>query len=146
MKKIYSEKSYEDIINLPHHKSKTHPHMSMKDRAAQFAPFAALTGYNEQVKETARLTDKRIDLDDSQKLMINEKLVMAIDKSGCNQSVSITYFKPDEKKEGGVYISVSGVIKRIYEYESFVLMDNGLKIPVNEILNIDFINRDEENL
>ncbi len=146
MNKKYSQKSYEDIINLPHHKSKTHPHMSMKDRAAQFAPFAALTGYNEQVKETARLTDKRIDLDDCQKLLINEKLVLAMDKSGCNQSVSITYFKPDEKKEGGAYISVSGVIKRIYEYESFLLLDNGLKIPINEILNIDFINEDEVNL
>ena len=113
--------------------------MSMVDRGAQFAPFAALTGYNDQVKETARTTDRRIELDDSQKLIINEKLIIAMEKSSAEREIAITYFEPDSRKDGGAYTTINGVVKRIYEYEGFVLLKSGDRIPIKEIINIEFI-------
>ncbi len=128
------EDNYEDIINLPHHVSETRPRMSMIDRAAQFSPFAALTGHEAALSETARLTDTRIELDDCEKEIINEKLIMISD-GRC--TATVTYFRPDEMKFGGAYIDVTGTVKKMDYFSREIVMTNGERIPVNEILNID---------
>lgn len=128
---------YNDIINLPHHQSTTHPHMSAYDRAAQFSPFAALTGYEDAVSETARLTDKKVELDEYSKAYLNERLNMiqvALDE---HPEVSITYFLPDKKKSGGAYVTVTGSVKKIDEYEHIVVMLDATKIPIDDIAEIN---------
>ncbi|SCZ81656.1 hypothetical protein [Pseudobutyrivibrio xylanivorans] len=106
---------YSDIIDMPHHQSKTHPHMSLYDRAAQFAPFAALTGYEDMVNEEARITDSEISIEDSVRDVISQKLNLISEaiKNGVYPSVSITYFVPDASKDGGKYITVNERIKKI---------------------------------
>ena len=113
---------YDDIINLPHHQSLTRPHMSAYDRAAQFSPFAALTGYEDAVAETARLTGKKAELDEYGKSDLNERLNIIQDTLDEQPKVSITYFLPDKKKSGGEYVTVSGCVKKIDEYEHIVVM------------------------
>ena len=103
---------YADIINLPHHVSKTRPQMPIADRAAQFSPFAALTGYDSAIEETGRLTDSFIELDESRKAVLNEKLQSMLKNIKEQPEVAITYFQPDEKKNGGSYINISGVVKK----------------------------------
>ena len=103
---------YEDIINLPHQTSKRHPRMSLYDRAAQFSPFAALTGHEETAKETARLTDQKLELSDD----TLEKLSCIADMIATHPDVTITYFVPDSKKTGGTYDTYSGKVKKIDEY------------------------------
>ena len=132
---------YDDIINLPHHRSKTHPHMPLIDRAAQFAPFAALTGYGDAIDETARLTDGRPELSDQQLAELNERLLQIMAEP--NAVVRITYFVPDEKKEGGRYEQAEGVIKKIDEYRMEIRMDNDIKIPLSDVLSIDIKERIE---
>lgn len=128
--------NYDDIINLPHYKSKTHPRMSMHQRAAQFSPFAAVTGHDAAVKETERLTDKRIDLDERQKVELDEKLQIISENLGQNPEVKFTYFEPDQKKDGGAYITVSGFIKKIDVYEKKIVLQDGQKIEINQIYDI----------
>lgn len=96
---------YDDIINLPHHTSVSRPHMSAHDRAAQFSPFAALTGYGSAIAETARLTDARVELDEYTKADLNEKLCIMQERIAQQPEVSITYFQPDKVKTGGAYIT-----------------------------------------
>ena len=96
--------NYDDIINLPHYVSKKRPQMSIEARSAQFAPFAALTGYEDAVKETARLTDRRIEIDEGLKQVLNSKLQYAIENSSINPIIEITYFLPDDRKKGGKYV------------------------------------------
>ena len=127
---------YDDIINLPHYESKTHPRMSMHQRAAQFSPFAAVTGHDAAVKETERLTDKQIDLDERQKVELDEKLRIISEHLGQNPEVKITYFEPDQKKDGGAYITVSGFIKKIDVYEKKIVLQDGQKIEINQIYDI----------
>lgn len=127
---------YDDIINLPHHQSDTRPHMPAIDRAAQFSPFAALTGYDDAVKETARQTDAKVELDEYSKAALNERLNMIQDSIDDNPEVSITYFVADKKKSGGAYITAFGTVKKIDEYEHAVLMRNGTKIPIDDISDI----------
>lgn len=126
---------YDDIINMPHHVSSKRQRMSMIDRAAQFSPFAALTGYDAAVKETARLTDKRIELDEYEKAALDEKLRIALENP--EEEITITYFKPDVKKDGGAYISNTGKIKKIDDYERVVVLIDGLKIPIEDITEIE---------
>ncbi len=127
---------YEDIINLPPHISKKHPQPTMLERAARFSPFAAITGYEEMVKEAARVTDKRIELDEGSKELINEKLLFVTEM--CNDAlVCITYFVPDKLKSGGSYETVTGTIKRIDEYERIVILTEGMIIPIDNIYQID---------
>lgn len=130
------EHQYDDIINLPHHQSATRPHMSNYDRAAQFAPFAALTGYDDAVKETARLTDKKVELDEYSKDTLNERLNMIQDAIDEQPEVSITYFLPDKKKSGGAYVTATDRVKKIDEYENIVLLQDGTKIPIDDIAEI----------
>lgn len=101
---------YEDIINLPHHVSERHARMSMLDRVAQFSPFAALTGYDAAIEETARLTDAKIELDESEKDLLNKRLREAL-ASGTH--VRISYFLPDERKVGGAYVCITGKVKKL---------------------------------
>ena len=127
---------YEDIVDLPHHVSKKHPQPTMADRAARFAPFAAITGYEEMVLEEARVTDDRIEMDESSKAALNEKLNMILEFLDEQPEVSITYFEPDKRKAGGAYITVTGTVKRIDEYEHLVIMTDGKKINIDDIYNL----------
>lgn len=127
---------YKDIINLPHHVSKTRKPMSLYNRAAQFAPFAALTGYDDAIKETARLTEERIELSDELKNMLNQKIKLIIENIKLQPEVAITYYVPDNKKSGGVYKTISGNVKRIDEVEKCIIFTNKLKIKVSDLLNI----------
>lgn len=127
---------YEDIVDLPHHVSRKHPQPTMADRAARFAPFAAITGYEEMVLEEARVTDDRIEMDESSKAALNEKLNMILEFIDEQPEVSITYFEPDKRKAGGAYITVTGTVKRIDEYEHLVIMTDGKKINIDDIYNL----------
>lgn len=126
---------YDDIINLPHYQSATRPHMSNYDRAAQFSPFAALTGHDEAIKETARLTDRKTELDEYKKEDLNSKLQMISDNLGTE--VTLTYFQPDEKKSGGAYMNITGCVKRIDEYEQTVVFTDRTTIPIGQISEIE---------
>ena len=128
---------YEDIVNLPRHISKVHPQATMADRAARFSPFAAISGYEDMVKEAARVTEERIDITDATKELLNEKLNMIIEFLDEEPEVAITYFEPDKKKDGGAYISITGTVKRIDEYERIVLMRDDKKIRIDEIYAIE---------
>lgn len=128
---------YEDIVNLPPHISKRHPQPSMMDRAARFAPFAAITGYEEMVLEEARVTEERIDLDEGALSLLNEKLNMIQDFLDEEPEVTITYFEPDKKKPGGAYASATGTVKRIDEYEHLVILTDGKKIRIEDIYALE---------
>ena len=124
---------YDDIINLPHHVSKKHPQMSLHDRAAQFSPFAALTGHKAAINETARLTDEKQILSEDVIAKLNEQLNLIKENIGTNQTVTITYFVPDDKKSGGAYISHTGVVKKIDEYNHRVILTDKTVIPIEQI-------------
>lgn len=127
---------YEDIVDLPPHISKKHPQPTMLERAARFAPFAAITGYEEMVLEEARVTEERIDLDEGTLSLLNEKLNMIQEFLDDEPEVTITYFEPDKKKSGGAYVNITGVVKRIDEYEHLVIMTDGKKICIEDIYAI----------
>ena len=132
-----SKTRYEDIINLPHHVSSTRPQMSMLERAAQFSPFAALTGYDTAIKETGRLTDEKIEIGEEALTFLNMKLQLLVDNLDDKPEVTFTYFKPDERKSGGAYVDVTGTVKKVDDYERQIVMHNGTKIPLDDILNIE---------
>lgn len=129
-------KEYDEIINLPHHVSTIRSQMAIIDRAAQFSPFAALTGYDAAIKETARLTDVRIELDEYMKNDLNDRLQILANLIKEPFEIEITYFQPDTKKEGGAYVTASGTAKNIDEYERAVVMTDGRAIPIDEIISI----------
>ncbi|WP_353095452.1 hypothetical protein [Tissierella praeacuta] len=130
-------KEYDDIINLPRHVSKKRDPMPIIDRAAQFSPFAALTGHDTAIKETARVTEDRIELDIYMKEVLNNKLQILIDQLHEHPYIGITYFQPDKKKDGGSYVTANGIVKRIDEYECIIFMTNGISIPIDEIIGIE---------
>ena len=127
---------YQDMIDLPHHVSRTHPPMPIQDRAAQFAPFAALSGHYEAVRETARLTEVRTELDEGIREELNRELRRIQEQIGRGEAVSFTYFVPDPKKSGGAYVTVTGCVKKIKEYERAILLEDGTEIPADEIISI----------
>lgn len=137
-KQNYNDR-YADILHLPHHTSNKHPHMSKKNRAAQFAPFAALTGFNALLTETARQTDEYVKVDEDTETQINIRLQFLAEHAEETPSVSITYFRPDEKKDGGSYIAVSGNVKQIDLYANLVILTNGTKIPIHAIHAIEVV-------
>lgn len=128
---------YDDIINLPHPVSKTHPRMSLHDRAAQFSAFAALTGHEEAVMETARLTEERQILTEDAIAKLNEQLQLIRENLDKKWEVVITYFIPDAKKSGGAYISHSGIVKKMDVYTHTIVMEDGTVIPMEEILEME---------
>ena len=129
-------KDYSDIINMPHHVSNNRPQMSMRDRAAQFVPFAALTGYDDAVRETARQTNQKIELLDEQVAILNEKILFLIEKIKDNLEITITYFIPDKKKEGGAYTTIKGIVKKIDEYNKLIIMNDGREIMMDSIFDL----------
>ena len=127
---------YEDIINLPHHVSENRNHMSLADRAAQFSPFAALTGYDSAIKETARLTDKRIELDETEKYILDEKLRLLQEQLSSGPEIELTFFATDEKKDGGAYHSLVGIVTKIDRLNRRLIMQDGIPIEIDEIIDI----------
>ncbi len=132
-----SRKKYADIIDLPHHQSDTRPKMSNYDRAAQFSPFAALTGHADSIKETARLTDDYNEPSEQMKAIMDKKILFLMEQLENQPEITITFFKPDEKKEGGAYITITGVVKKIKTYERQMQMTTGDLIPIDMIFGID---------
>ncbi len=128
---------YDDIIDLPHPTSRKHPRMSILDRAAQFAPFAALSGHADALVETARLTDRRIDLDEEAKAVLDQKQQILFDRIVEHPEISVTWFKPDPKKEGGQYITTTGYLKRIDESKQLLILLDGFKISIGDICEIE---------
>lgn len=128
---------YDDIIYLERHVSTRHAHMSISDRAAQFSPFAALTGHGTAIKETARLTDKRIDLSQDMKDALSHRIQIISDSITEQAEIAITYFKADAKKNGGAYITSISSLKKIDEYERLIIMTDGTLIPIDEIISIE---------
>ena len=131
-----SKGKYDDIINMSHHISKKHPRMSLENRSAQFAPFAALTGYEDEVEETARITDKRIEITDEIKSKINMKLQIIQETIKTKPKVTIKYFIPDNKKEGGSYKTVTSNVLKIDQYKKLVVLKDNTKIFISDIINI----------
>lgn len=128
---------YDEIMGLPHHISKTRPQMPMSDRAAQFAPFAALTGYDAAIKETGRLTDERIELDVEALSALDMKYQLLMEALDEAPEVTITYFQPDERKAGGKYLTAIGAVKKVDDFERRITMQDGTKIPMDDVLSID---------
>ena len=128
---------YEDILHLPHHVSKTRPQMPMSDRAAQFSPFAALTGYDEAIDETARLTDSRMVMSDEALSVLDAKFRLLMEKMDEEPEVKIIYFKPDEKKAGGAYLSLRGVVKSVDEVGRMIVLRDGTRLSMDDILDME---------
>lgn len=131
--------NYDDIINLPHHVSTKHPRMSALDRAAQFSPFAALTGHRAAITETARLTDARPQLDENRKEELDENLQIILAHLSLEPEVCITYFVPDKKKSGGSFLQVRGLVKKIDEAGHKVILNNGTDISIDDIYEMEVI-------
>ena len=129
---------YDEIINLPHHVSKTRPQMPMSDRAAQFAPFAALTGYDSAIKETGRLTDERIELDEEALAALDRKYQLLMDALDDEPEVTIIYFQPDERKAGGQYVSATGTVKKVDTFGRRILLQDGTRIPLDSVYDLRF--------
>ena len=124
---------YDDIIDMSHHVSATHPQMSMQNRTAQFSPFAALTGHGDTVKETARLTDEKLELTEDEISDLNQKLNFLTEHAEDRPEIMVEYFVPDERKSGGAYITVTGNFRRIDEYSQSIIMTRGEEIPIRDI-------------
>jgi len=130
---------YDDIINLPHPTSERHPRMPMANRAAQFSPFAALTGYEDAVQETARQTVARPELTEEEKSHLNAELQALAEKISEHPTVSLTYFQPDERKAGGAFVTAEGAAKKLDRHTGMVILDDGRKIPVENLMSIQLI-------
>ena len=126
--------AYDDIIHLPHPTSVRHPRMSMIDRAAQFSPFQALTGYGDAIQETARLTGEKVELTEEEKAVLDEKLRLLADTGN---EAAFTYFQPDGKKSGGSYVTALGAIKKLDPLEGRLVLADGTAIPIDDILEIE---------
>ena len=127
---------YEDMLELSHPVSKTHPQMPRRDRAAQFAPFAALTGYEEAVREAARFTEEKMILDEDSKEQLDWKLRCLQEKVKEKPTITVTYFLKDEKKKGGKYVTVTGVLKKIGSYTHQFVLENVQEITVEDIVSL----------
>ena len=128
--------NYDDIIDLPHHVSSTRPRMPMIDRAAQFMPFRALIGYEDAVQETARLTDRRIELTEEEKARLDAALQRLMDSISSRPQVSVTWFQPDKRKAGGAYVTTTGRLKKIDDLEGVLILLGGERIVIEDILDI----------
>ena len=128
---------YDDIIHLPHHVSQTHPQMPMYDRAAQFSPFAALTGYGAVIRETGRLTETRPELDEDARDELNRRLTLLAALLERRPLVTLTYFQPDARKEGGACLTITGIVRKIDEYHRILITENGRQVPIHDLLSLD---------
>lgn len=139
---------YNDIIKFPHHQSKKRPHMSLYDRAAQFAPFSALTGHDDAIKETARLTDKKLELDDYDKMLLDNKMTFILNHINEQPEITVTYFIPDTNKQGGMYLDFTGNIKKFDAVERKICFADKTEIFVDDIIEIksEILPQNTENL
>ena len=128
---------YDDIIRLPHHISAVRPQMPMADRAAQFSPFAALTGFDDAIGETGRLTDERIEMDEDARNILNMKFFVLLDHLDDRPEVTFTCFRPDARKAGGAYIKVTGRVKKVDDNERRIVLLDGTKLPMDDIYDIE---------
>ena len=128
--------NYEDIIDLPHHVSANRPHMSVYDRAAQFSPFAALKGYDDEIDEAARFTEEKIELDGARAEELNEKLLLLTEQVSARPKIQLTYFCPDGKKSGGEYITKEDCLRKVDVYNRKLLMESGLAVAFDDIFDI----------
>lgn len=128
---------YQEILDLPHHVSKTRPQMPMSDRAAQFAPFTALTGYDSAIRETGRLTDEKIELDEEALTALDMRYQLLIDALDDQPEITITFFQADERKDGGAYLTATGTVRKIDAFERLITMQDGAKIPMDDVLSIE---------
>lgn len=135
-KLLQESHAYDDILSLPHHVSTVHPPMPISDRAAQFSPFAALTGYDAAIKETGRRTEEKMELDEEAKAVLDAKLQILREKRTSRPEVTITYFQPDERKSGGKYLTETGVIRKIDPYKRILLLETGTQIPISSIMDV----------
>lgn len=126
--------AYDDIINLPHPTSPRHPRMPMIDRAAQFTPFQALTGYGDAIQETARITGEKVELTEEKKAVLDEKLRFLADTGN---EAAFAYFQPDGRKSGGAYVTVVGTVKKLDPLEGRLTLTDGTGIPIEDILEIE---------
>ena len=131
------DRNYDDMINMPCPTSSRHPRMPRADRAAQFAPFAALTGYDAAIDETGRLTDQKIDISEDMREKLDLKQNFLADIIDEQPEISVTYFIPDKKKSGGAYVTANGRLKQIDEYEQLIILTDGKKIPIQEVYSIE---------
>lgn len=129
---------YEDIINMPRHMSKTHPQMPLSDRAAQFSPFAALTGHSAAIQETARLTDDFSELDEDGKAQLDETLRLIRERLPRKPEIEVIYFQPDLKKAGGAYVTVRGRVKKIDDYHRRIVLMDGTELSIENIFAVEF--------
>lgn len=128
---------YDDLLYMPHPVSKKHPQMPILDRAAQFAPFAALTGHSAAIKETARLTDSKIELDEDTRMQLDMKQQILLEMTAKQPEIIVTYFKKDARKSGGSYLTVTGNLKKIDSYTHEFVMNNNRRIPIDDIIAIE---------
>jgi hypothetical protein len=135
-----NKNDYSDIINLPHHVSSRHPQMSMSDRAAQFSPFAALTGHEEAITETARLTDTWAEPDEDKKVELDEIINIIRRRLEYNPEIVCVYFEPDERKSGGAYTTVTGKVKKIDDFSHHIILENGDSIDTRYIISLEINN------
>jgi len=133
----YNNGKYDDIINLPHHVSKKHPQMSLEARSAQFAPFAALTGYDDVIDETVRATTERIEINEELRAILDNKLQKIEQQISRRPEIKFTYFVPDLKKEGGSYQNITGKVIRIDKYKQVILLEDKTEIPIAEIIDME---------
>lgn len=132
-----ADSKYDSIIDLPHRQSVKRPQMSLIDRAAQFAPFAALTGYDDAIDETGRLTKDRVELSEDMLDKLNLKLRLIADSLGEDNEVVITYFEPDKKKNGGAYVAARGIVRKIDEFQRLIVLRGGREITMDDVYSID---------
>ena len=142
---------YDDIINLPHHVSERHPQLGKASYAAQFSPFAALSGYDGIVSEAARVTDERVELGETETELLSAKLLIALEHEKEHPRLSVTYFKPDEKKSGGAYLQKTAEIKRVDDVERIMYFTDGTKLPIDDVVDLegeifDILEREENDV
>lgn len=128
---------YDDMIDLPHPISKKHPRMSIRDRAAIFSPFAALSGHGAAIAETARLTDQRMELDEDTRAELDRRQAVLLKHIAEQPEVTVTWFQPDERKDGGAYLTVTGRLKKIDEVERTLNLQDGTAIPLENVIDLE---------
>ena len=128
---------YDDIINLPHPTSQRHPRMPIHDRAAIFSPFAALSGHGAAIAETARLTERRIELDEDTRAELDRKQAVLLGHIDKQPEITVTWFQPDERKDGGAYLTVTGQLKKFRELERILLLTDGTEIPLEDVVALE---------
>ncbi len=136
---------YDDIIDLPHHVSTTHPQMPMSDRAAQFSPFAALVGYDAAIRETGRLTEAKAEPDEEALRELDRRFRLLAERLDDGPEVDITYFLPDRRKAGGAYQSVRGVVKKIDDFRRLIVLRDGTSIPMDDVAALDWSAPETQN-